>query len=69
MTVKDLIERLKDQPDDLRVLVRGYEGGFNDIGFIEQIPIKLNANSAWYYGKHEEVEMDEKDEIAIVFSK
>ena len=28
---------------------------------IELIKIKLNVNSAWYYGKHKEVDSDDLD--------
>ncbi len=65
MTVKELIEvlsRIEDQ--DIRVMVRGYEGGYNDIvignGIDNNIPaivnIALNVNEEWYYGAHEMVE-------------
>ena len=33
MTVKELTEFLEKYPDDLRVVVNGYEKGFDDISF------------------------------------
>jgi ribosome modulation factor len=56
MTVKELIEQLQQLPADLRVVVRGYEGGVDDIDRLEQGYIQLNAHQEWYYGKHERVD-------------
>lgn len=55
MTVAELIEKLKEYPQDLRVVVHGYEGGVNDVGYFEEMDIYLNYNTVWFYGKHEEV--------------
>jgi hypothetical protein len=56
MTVAELIEKLKEYPQDLRVVVRGYEGGVNDVNHFEELEILLDYYDAWYYGKHEEVD-------------
>lgn len=56
MNVNQLIKRLQMYPPDLRVVVRGYEGGYNDVDTFENLKIVLDYNSAWYYGKHEDVE-------------
>jgi hypothetical protein len=56
MTVKQLIQSLsKIQDQDIRVMVKGYEGGYNDIVDINPAPIDiaLDVNDQWYYGKHE----------------
>lgn len=71
MTVKELIEILQRLPNqDIRVVVSGYEGGCNDLTVdnITLIKIRLNANTAWYYGKHEPVsdEGDSYDEAAYI---
>ena len=55
MNVGQLIERLKNYPQDLHVVVAGYEGGYNDVDQFEKIKIVLDYNSEWYYGKHEDV--------------
>lgn len=54
MTVKELKEYLSKFPDDLRVMERGYEGGYNDITGGEQKKIALDVNNEWYYGSHED---------------
>jgi hypothetical protein len=64
MTVSKLIEELQKYPKDTRVVVRGYEGGVDDVGYLEDTYISLNENTAWYYGKRE-VTDDPKDVAAI----
>lgn len=57
MTIAELIEELQNYPQDTRVVVRGYEGGVNDVDEVELTEIYLNYNAGtWYYGKHEVVE-------------
>ena len=65
MTVRELIERLsKIEDQEVMVMVRGYEGGYNDIVIgngIEDITpaiihVALDVNTEWYYGKHERVD-------------
>ncbi len=51
MNVNQLIKRLQMYPPDLRVVVRGYEGGYNDVDTFENLKLVLNYHSAWYYGK------------------
>ena len=59
MTVKQLIEVLqKIEDQEVRVMVRGYEGGVDDI--MDNTPaiihVALDVNKEWYYGKHERVD-------------
>jgi hypothetical protein len=60
MTVTQLIQILStiDNPDDIKVMVRGYEGGVDDIVNItpDVIHVALDVNTEWYYGKHETVD-------------
>ena len=56
MTIAELIDELIKYPQDTRVVVRGYEGGVDDVGGVKEIEIYLKCNmSTWYYGTHEEV--------------
>ena len=54
MNVDQLIKRLQMFPPDLRVVVSGYEGGYDDVDHLEKIKLALNVNDEWYYGKHED---------------
>lgn len=65
MTVKELIEALsKVEDQEVRVMVRGYEGGVDDIvignGIDNNTPaiiyVALDVHREWYMGKHERVD-------------
>ena len=72
MTVRELIKVLTEIEDqEVRVMVSGYEGGYNDIvignGIDNNIPaivnVALDVNEEWYYGAHEKVEDVDRDTI------
>jgi len=65
MNVGQLIEQLKNYPQDLRVVVRGYEGGYNDVDIFEKLKIVLDYHSEWYYGKHEQLKTTAVDALQI----
>lgn len=67
MTVKELIEKLQYEDPEKIIVVSGYEGGYDEIGDISPIQLKLNVNSdeIWYYGKHEESSVGECHAIRI----
>ena len=54
MTVSELIETLKAHPGDLRVVVNGYEEGYDDLspGQISVRRIALNTGVADWEGRH-----------------
>jgi hypothetical protein len=52
-TAKELIEVLSTFPPDTRIVVRGYEGGVNDVVECCSRKIALNANGSPWYGSHE----------------
>jgi hypothetical protein len=61
MTVKELRDWLVDKPDDMRVMVDGYEDGLKDLTPVNcQVgSVVLNYNkgkSCYGYGPHGEVE-------------
>ncbi len=53
MTVKELIQRLAQYPPELRVVVQGYETGFNNITTLQQVPLRENPDAAWYDGEYD----------------
>ena len=55
-TVAQLVKLLQSQPQDMRVVVDGYEGGYSDVKPLIQIPISLNVHpdDQWYYGNHDD---------------
>ena len=54
MTVKELAELLKKYPDDLQVVVNGYEDGYDDISpeRISTTKIELDAGKHDWEGQH-----------------
>ena len=56
MTIKELIELLGQYPQETRVVVAGYESGFNDISKANLIRLRLDAHTEWWYGQHESTE-------------
>jgi hypothetical protein len=56
MNVQQLIEELQKHPPEMRVIVSGYEGGYNDLDSPKQTSIRLNVHEPdlWYYGRHDD---------------
>ena len=53
MKVKDLLALLSEMPLDADVIVKGYEGGVDDIINIQLVKLNRNEHDEWYYGRHE----------------
>ena len=54
MNVRELIEVLSQYPDDTRVVVDGYEDGYDDLSPEQITPVKiaLNTGQHRWEGKH-----------------
>lgn len=52
MTIQELIDALSKFDPNTPVVVRGYEGGYNDVTFVKKESIQLNVNKQDYYGAH-----------------
>jgi hypothetical protein len=55
-TVAELIEKLKEFDGDMRVVVSGYESGYEDCTSVSKVKISLNATTSWYEGTHQQSE-------------
>ena len=55
MTIAELREILANYPQDLPVMVDGYEGGYDDAAGdrIATREIQLAVNKEWFYGRHD----------------
>jgi hypothetical protein len=62
MKVKDLIDILQTYDPDLMVVRTGYEGGVQEIKHHSEETIALNVNAEWYYGPHEVVVDEDREE-------
>ena len=76
MTVNDLIIKLREMPEDMPVVVRGYEGGYDDINGVKMLKLNLNPNAwnpsykdyFWYLGVYEHINAEsEGDSFDAVF--
>ena len=54
MTVQDLIQVLRSYPADMRVVVNGYEDGFDDVSpeGIAVVKVQLNRGTKDWQGRH-----------------
>ncbi len=64
MKVMDLLTLLSEMPADADVVLKGYEGGVDDVLNVKLVKIKKDVNAEWYYGKHE---IDEDGDFQVVF--
>jgi hypothetical protein len=64
MRVDELIALLSEMPEDAGVVVRGYEGGVDDVVDVKLVPIQRNVHEEWYYGRHA---IDDAGGIQAVF--
>jgi hypothetical protein len=53
MTAQELIIELQKMPSNTKVVIRGYENGYNDILNLKPVKIKLNTNTNWYDGEYD----------------
>lgn len=63
MTVEELIKLLKDHSPDLRVVVLGYENGFDDMSpeRVKTVWIQLDCGTENWEGRHQELFSQKED--------
>ena len=78
MTVKELVELLGKYPDDLRVVVNGYEDGYDDLSSERISVVKIQLDTQihdWegqhsdFYGSEKEIADDAQIVEALVFRR
>lgn len=52
MTVAELIEKLKQMPQEALVITKGYEDGYDTIKKVSIISVEENPKKEWYLGKY-----------------
>lgn len=69
MKVSELITYLQTLDQDRRIVISGYEGGYNDVKKTYDVLLKLNHNTEWYMGEHDDRYPDEEyDEVAYALN-
>lgn len=68
MTVSELIEALKKHPPDMRVIINGYEGGYEDVwpASIRKRRIALNIHEPEFFGPHDDEDYEPEEPHEIV---
>ena len=56
MIVQELMELLSKYPADMRVVVDGYENGYDDVReeLVSVREVRLNVGKKWWDGRHED---------------
>ena len=54
MTASELINLLQGLPPEIKIVVRGYEEGYNDIQQLKPLKLRQDRNAKWYYGEYRE---------------
>ena len=68
MTVSELTQLLATYPPDMRVVVNGYEEGYDDLEahLVSVREIRLDAGNKWWEGPHREAWDDRMEGSAVV---
>ena len=67
MTAQELIKQLQTLAPETKIVVRGYEDGYNDILKLRLVKIKLNESKEWYYGEYEDNSEENSIEAVELF--
>ena len=54
MTAQELITQLQTLPPDTKVVIRGYEDGYNDILGLKKVKIRHKVDAYWFDGEFED---------------
>jgi hypothetical protein len=54
MTAQELIQHLQTLPPQTKIVVRGYEDGYNDILKLKEVKIKPNPKAYTWDGEYED---------------
>lgn len=68
MTVAELISFLKSCDQEMQVLVKGYETGF-DSAVVETTGVRNNPNAKWYDGAWQWAQGDDAESVIVIAPK
>ena len=69
MTAEVLINLLRELPPEIKIVVRGYEEGYNDISQLKPIKLRHDADSKWYYGEYFKGNSDSATDAVELFGE
>lgn len=62
MTVSKVIAALQSYSPDARVVVLGYESGYDDVTEVKGIGVVPEENPAWYNGRYDDAPPERADQ-------
>jgi len=69
MTVAELIIVLNQAPPNAKVIVRGYENGYNDVLELRSLFVRQNPEAKWYDGEYEASEAADGIEAIEIYGE
>jgi hypothetical protein len=71
MRVKNLIDLLQKEDPEMRVIIDGYEGGYDEVKKILHVEIIPNVGKkdAWWYGEFDYAVGNNNSEKALLFPR
>ncbi|QSZ42353.1 hypothetical protein GJV85_09625 [Sulfurimonas aquatica] len=69
LTVKELIKKLSDLPQDVPLVTDGYEDGLDAIINVELIGIEKNSSDKWWDGFYVNKENNEKNAVYLLSTR
>lgn len=68
MIIEELIKQLQRYPKNSRVVVQGYEEGYDEITTLMEISIRPNPSHEWYNGRYESSDNAASETAVLIFS-
>jgi len=72
MTVSELIASLQSYPPDARIVVLGYEEGYDDITLVKEIAIEAMENPMWCKGRYDDAPPEtaaQAERVVLVYGR
>ncbi len=68
MIIEELIQQLQRYPKNSRVIVQGYEDGYDEVSTVTEISIQPNTSHEWYNGKYINSDNATSETAVLIFS-
>jgi len=71
MKVKDLIEKLQTEDPEMKVVVTGYECGYDELKYLNRVGIckNLKKKDKWWEGEYHDAPTSVSEEIALLLPR
>ena len=69
MIANELITLLQKVPPNTKIVVRGYEAGYNDISELKPLRLQKDSGANWYYGLYRDDDSVDAVEAVELFGE